>query len=100
MFLKGRSEMSIEQLKQGLFSSYHSLLNEVPNINLSEKDFRKLMFSLWIADASTLSIVNKKRRDFYIPLYQKIDTLDFDSLEKIVDLRVSIEQQHKEYLIA
>ena len=84
-FLKGRSEIDHRQLLAAISKAYAS-----QPLPVSEVDFRKLMFALWIADASTLKVVNHERGHLYRPLHRDLDTLDYDVLGRVYTLKYDI----------
>lgn len=83
-YFKGRSVMTAQELISQLDQAYQVLHNQVVALKINKIDFCKLMFSLWIADASTLSIVNKTRAQHYRPLFEKMDDLDFINLKELI----------------
>lgn len=69
----------------------HKRLLESVNI-----DLRKLMFALWIADSSTLKVVNQEKRHLYAPIYRDLDTLDYDVLGRLYTLKYDILEENED----
>ena len=74
-------KIDIDDLQHHLHKSYQSL--KFKTVKLSEVHYRKLLFALWIADASTLTTVSRKNQYLYGPLSQNLDQLDFIKLSEI-----------------
>ena len=80
-----------KELEQKLRERHSTL-----SLKLSEVDFRKLAFALWIADASTLAAVNKKNRAVYRPLFEKLDQLNFMGLSEIIAAKKAIHDTQRQ----
>jgi hypothetical protein len=85
-YLKGSSKMSMPQLQEQLTIAYSNLQKEC-DLNITVAEFRKLMFAFWIADASTLKVVNRDRVDLYKPLFQEADKHDYDKLDGLENIK-------------
>ena len=89
LYLRGSSRMSSQELQTALQNAYQSLQKD-GKVDISENDFRKLLFTLWIADSSTLTVVNRRTAYLYEPLHQELDTLDYGSLDRLHALKSAI----------
>ncbi len=82
-YLRGSSTMKHVELLKLLDEAFNTMQKDDVPQKISPQGFRKLLLALWLADASTLSIVNKERGDLYRPLHKEIDDLDYATLERI-----------------
>ncbi|MBS0620907.1 MAG: HD domain-containing protein [Verrucomicrobia bacterium] len=85
-YLARRSCMTFPELLARLSKGYERL----GQTELAERDYRKMLFSLWIADASTLRVVNSERRHLYHPIFERLDELNYETLEEILQLKQDI----------
>lgn len=86
-YFQRHSQMSFEDLQTALGKAYTAFQKDIKDLKISEGDFRKLLFTLWIADASTLSIVNKKKADLYKPLTKMLDSMDYMKLAEVQNIK-------------
>jgi hypothetical protein len=90
LYLRRSSKMSFQKFQQKLSVAYQNLQKESALITISEAGFRKLMFALWMASVSTSSVVNRETAHLYRPLYQELDTLNYEKLGHLYQLKESI----------
>lgn len=77
--------MNFDELKGALKKAYDDLHTE----SLTELEFYRLLFALFLAEASTLRVVNQERAHLFRPIYDQLPTI---TLQDIHHLKSSISE--------
>lgn len=72
---------AFEKLEKHFWYAHEACSEQELQTSIASEDYLLLLFSLWIADASTLKAVNETHREIYYYLFQNMTTIDLERIK-------------------
>ncbi|MBS0604189.1 MAG: dual specificity protein phosphatase family protein [Verrucomicrobia bacterium] len=85
--------ISFTQLKEALTDSFTAFRQENKSPKMDEWDFRKLLFSLFLAEAGAKPYFNREKAHFFKPVHQDFATMDFEKMGEIYRIKDALSKE-------